>query len=52
MINFDLWWKFRSLKVMSSSSRGVQRFVAYAVVSLGTPTAFVATALALDYTYG
>ena len=37
---------------MSRSSRGVQRYVAYAAVSLGTPTIFVAAALALDYTYG
>ena len=51
MINFDLWWTLRKFKA-STGAKSVKRYIAYATVSLVTPTIFVAVATALDFAYG
>ena len=51
MINLDLWWTFRALKVRRESSRVVKRYAAYAAVTLVVPTIFVVTGITMDLNY-
>ncbi|OXA56280.1 G-protein coupled receptor Mth [Folsomia candida] len=50
-VNFSLWWTFRSLLPTGGKSKGLSRFMLYALFSLGTPSTIVGVAVVLDYFY-